>query len=137
MAENPVHGSDTKVVFTAEEWVWVATVLVESDLVPPSVASCPTSWHVEGTLVRFFSTKFHIAVQNCVVETSSADKELHVSGAGNRVFPNRALTPANLDEVPSVAPVSEHPDIMGVLMRAEKFLTLCGGFTAERSTLLG
>jgi hypothetical protein len=133
VAQQPKDWSPRQMSFTAQQWLLVASILIEAQLIPPRVAGEIATWFVDESLSLYFSQKFRTAAESAVVEVSeNGDREVHVPHSVDRVFIYSERTPGlPQDTPPVVTPVKEHDDISTLFSEVATFIIGSGGFRSN------
>ena len=112
-----------------DEWVLVASVLIECALVPVGIITSEKTWSVSSGLLDVFVNRGREALSAAVVEEVCETRyEVHIPGSEYRVVPLTVPTNVDLDAPPAVYDLSLYPHLVTTLRNFLDFIADSGGF---------
>lgn len=112
-----------------DEWVLVASILIECALVPVGVIASDKAWSVSPGLLDLFVQRGREALSTAVVEEVCQTKyEVHVPGSEYRVVPLTVPAHVDLDAPPAVYELASYPHLSQTLSDFLDFVAGSGGF---------
>ena len=116
-----------------EEWILVASILIECALVPVGVITSDKPWAVSSGLLDLFVHRGREALDTAVVEEMyQTTYEVHIPGSEYRVVPLAVPAQVDLDAPPAVHDLALYPHLLQTWSDFLDFVADSGGFHCSR-----